>query len=338
MSRWNETILFVDGFAGPGEYAGGELGSPLIALKALEDHSYREEMKGDVKFIFIEQEDERASHLVDTIERQSISLSPGSDYQVVHSPFDEAISTALDRLANSGLSLPPSFVMIDPFGVKGVRMDTISRLLANARTEVYISFMFEPLNRHISNPNFAPHLDQLFGCTEWRPARDINSTEERKTFLFELFSSQLKQAGARYVVHFELYDGNRLVYAIFFGTNSQDGCNKMKQAIWKATEASPYRFHGATGQQSMLGNNFLDSIDLPRFAIELRCKFGDRDEVSIEEVIGFSKSDETIFHEGHLKQKTLGPMERKGELTVPSDTRNRKRTYPSGTKLNFRPL
>ena len=28
-------ILFIDGFAGPGEYAGGAPGSPIIALRAL---------------------------------------------------------------------------------------------------------------------------------------------------------------------------------------------------------------------------------------------------------------------------------------------------------------
>ena len=28
-------LLFYDGFAGPGEYAGGELGSPIVALNAL---------------------------------------------------------------------------------------------------------------------------------------------------------------------------------------------------------------------------------------------------------------------------------------------------------------
>src|SRR5437868_3544213 len=34
MARWNGRILFIDGFAGPGEYSTGEDGSPIIALKA----------------------------------------------------------------------------------------------------------------------------------------------------------------------------------------------------------------------------------------------------------------------------------------------------------------
>ena len=31
LGRWNDRLLFVDGFAGPGEYDGGEKGSPCCA-------------------------------------------------------------------------------------------------------------------------------------------------------------------------------------------------------------------------------------------------------------------------------------------------------------------
>ncbi len=31
-------LLYIDGFAGPGEYEGGEDGSPIIALKVAKDH------------------------------------------------------------------------------------------------------------------------------------------------------------------------------------------------------------------------------------------------------------------------------------------------------------
>ena len=44
-----------------------------------------------------------------------------------------------------------------------------------------------------------------------------------KDSIYDLYRSQLKKNGARYVVHFELYEGERLVYAIFFGTKNLDG-------------------------------------------------------------------------------------------------------------------
>jgi len=40
LARWNQQILYVDGFAGPGEYVGKDGlpkdGSPLIAIKAFQ--------------------------------------------------------------------------------------------------------------------------------------------------------------------------------------------------------------------------------------------------------------------------------------------------------------
>lgn len=42
MGDRNGRILFIDGFAGPGEYGGGEEGSPVVAMRVLAKHSARE--------------------------------------------------------------------------------------------------------------------------------------------------------------------------------------------------------------------------------------------------------------------------------------------------------
>ena len=54
MGSTNQRILFVDGFAGPGEYETGEIGSPLIALNSLKDHRARHLVTAEVFFVFIE--------------------------------------------------------------------------------------------------------------------------------------------------------------------------------------------------------------------------------------------------------------------------------------------
>lgn len=38
LGRRQHRLLYVDGFAGPGEYKGGKDGSPIIALKVVQDH------------------------------------------------------------------------------------------------------------------------------------------------------------------------------------------------------------------------------------------------------------------------------------------------------------
>ena len=54
----DDGVLYIDGFAGPGRYAKGEQGSPLLALEAAKQHR----LSGKVRFWFIEQDPERASH------------------------------------------------------------------------------------------------------------------------------------------------------------------------------------------------------------------------------------------------------------------------------------
>ena len=58
-----DRALFVDGFAGPGEYRNGELGSPVIAMDALAEHAYQNVMTGLMDYIFIEEDSRRFAHL-----------------------------------------------------------------------------------------------------------------------------------------------------------------------------------------------------------------------------------------------------------------------------------
>src|ERR1700757_1934094 len=54
-------ILYIDGFAGPGEYAGGEAGSPIIALDTA--LGFKPPLTAKVHFLFVDKDDARADHL-----------------------------------------------------------------------------------------------------------------------------------------------------------------------------------------------------------------------------------------------------------------------------------
>ena len=126
-------------------------------------------------------------------------LPPTAEVLVRQGDFDSRMTEALDRLDEQKGLMAPALVMIDPFGVKGMPMDVIRRILANPRCEVY--------------------------------ANDLDE-KERRDFLYGLYRSRLKEAGAEQVVHFDLYAGNRLRYSIFFGTGHTKGSDRMKKAIW----------------------------------------------------------------------------------------------------------
>jgi three-Cys-motif partner protein len=325
-------VLFVDGFAGPGEYVCGEEGSPLIALRVFCNHSARRKM-GQVVFFFIEKDHARFKHLESLVARREPELPDNCRVRVRHGEFDETMTEALDSIDRQCTRLAPCFVMIDPFGVSGTPMNVIKRILRSPRSEVYVSLMYEFIDRFRGTGAFEAHLDRLFGCPSWRSGIAIDDGRKRREFFYGLYEHQLREAGAEYVVHFDLYRGNRLVYAIFFATQHLDGCNAMKEAIWAVDPWGEFEFHGSHSPQLNLGLT-------PRF-IELRLalatRFGEREWVGIGEVEDFVKSDQVDFHLRQLRKQALVPMEKDGEIEVDPATRRRKRTYPQGTMLRFRP-
>jgi len=253
-------------------------------------------------------------------------------YRVINSTFDETLNEALGSIESQNRSLAPSFVMIDPFGVSGTPMKTVGRILANPRSEVYISFMYRDINRFLDHPNFEPHINALFGCTDWKQANGIIDPTEKRVFLYDLYKKQLRSQGASYVLHFELYEGNSLVYAIFFGTQHLEGCDKMKQAIWKVAPFGNYRFQSGQREQLTFGT---DIVDFGLLRTTLLDEFGFDNWIKIESLEDFVKSDRTQFHSSHLRTSTLKPMESKGQLEVREGSRKRLGTYPKGTVLRF---
>ena len=332
MGIWNGRILFIDGFAGPGEYEGGEEGSPVIALKALKEHRAQGKITAEVGFIFIEKDRQRADHLKQLVSHLRTGMPTRYKIEVIEGVFDETMTEVLDQLEAQEKLLAPSFVMVDPFGVSGTPMNVIQRILRNPKCEAYVSFMYESINRFRGSPEFESHLDQLFGCKTWRDGIGISHHRQRQRFFYQLYEQQLRNAGARYVVHFDLYEGNRLVYAIFFGTQNITGCNRMKQAIWKVAPFGDFAFRGSHSRQLTLG---LEETDFEPLKHALRVEFRGKGWVSIEELLEFVASDRTDYHTDQVKRGALVPLELAGELEADEATRKRKRTYPRGTRIRF---
>ena len=329
MGKRNERIVFIDGFAGPGQYQGGEEGSPLVALNALKNHAAKPAITAEVVFIFVEK-DERAAHLQRLMEAQRPSLPSSCNVHVVTSAFDEAVTSVLDTLDEPKKRLAPSFVMVDPFGVSDTPMNVIARILQNPQCEVYISFMYKAINRHKESDEFEQHLDRLFGTESWRNGTEIDDPKVRKHFFYELYKKQLRAAGAKHVVHFELYEGKKLVYAIFFGTGHWEGANKMKQAIWKVAPFGNFAFRGTHANQLTLG---LPSPDCTHLKEQLKSEFGGKGWIGIRKIEEFVGSDRT---DGHLRKHALTPMEESGEIEIKEGTRRKRKTYPEGTQLRFK--
>lgn len=338
LSSWAGRIVFIDGFAGPGRYSGGEPGSPVIALQALLAHPYFQEPRPgrEVVFAFIEADSERAAALRGEID--AIEITPWIRALVVEGEFRDHMAELLDAIEAGGKYLAPTFAFIDPFGIKGLPMALVARITHNPRCECLVSFMYESINRFLTHPSLdiQAHYDELFGTEAWRAIAAISDPETRKSRLVGLYREQLqKVAGLRYVRTFEMVnEGNRTEYFLFFGTNSRLGLSKMKEAMWRADPVGGQVFsdRSVSGQ----GVLFEPHADIRPLRHLLQNHFRGKGWVPIEEVSDFVLEDTAYSELSHLKRATLVPMEKEGLLEAqrPGE-KPRRGTFPDGTKVQF---
>jgi three-Cys-motif partner protein len=69
MSTHNGRLVYIDGFAGPGVYAGGEPGSPIIALNAFLEHTHRHRITAELVYAFIEENENRVNQLKKEVDK-----------------------------------------------------------------------------------------------------------------------------------------------------------------------------------------------------------------------------------------------------------------------------
>ena len=324
-------LVYIDGFAGPGEYQNGELGSPLIALNQIED--YLEQSHSDdveVVCLFVEADKTRADYLRAQLKGR---VRDGLNLNVENDTFEKGVTQLLDGLDDSSSQLAPSFTVIDPFGIKGVRMETIGRLLKQPKSECMITFMDESISRFRSTPEFRPHLRELFGTENWANA-DVDLLHPSQA-LREKFIARLKEEGAAYVLPFKVWRGNRHVYTIFFATQSLKGCDLMKSCMWKVDKSGGYSFRSVDSNSSNLFQQSGVNIVMEPFLVDLINEFGTNTWVHIEAIDRFARGDKTIYYSGQLRQKTLQPAERAGRIRVFRPEGVRGFTANKGVKVQF---
>lgn len=332
ITKYNPKVLYIDGFAGPGEYIGGKEGSPIVAINAFLNQKIP--IKSTVKMIFVEADKERYDFLIQKI--QSMKLPSNLDVSVTCDTFENAIGLKLEKLIKQGFYLMPTFAFIDPFGFTGIPLSIIENIMKSPKTEVLINFMYEEINRFTSLQKVWDGLFDTFGTDEWKKVNDEKEPAKRDRMLRDIYKVQLeKKAKAKYVRFFKMINNsNRTDYYLFFGTNDLTGLKKMKEAMWNVDKSGTFQFSDATynPSQPTLFEIEPNYKELKQLIIN---KFKGKT-VGVEEVELFVVV-ETPFRETHYKRQVLKSMEESllPEIVVTALKNRRKGTYPEDTKIQF---
>lgn len=331
----SKAINVIDGFAGPGRYEDGEVGSPLLMIDAFVGHKNKTPAMeaANIHFDFIEERHDRVEYLKDQL--SMMTFPPNVHVEPVHEgSFDVVMGTILDGIPpTSGLA--PTFAFIDPFGYTGHGIQLSSRILQFKKSEVMIYVPWPYIARFIGEASIRAPLDNLFGDSSWIAARAAKGKSAER-ILHDLFLELVRQA-AGFAVPFEVdaAPGRGWAgYTLYFATRSVLGLEKMKQAMWRVDPATGAGFaYSANPDQLMM---FSTSPDLTQLEADLRARFGAKS-FTIEQAAFHTTVSTQFAAESHLKTKTLAVAERAGRLEArhPLNPKRRQCTYPPGTVLRF---
>jgi len=302
-------LIYLDGFAGPGEYEGGEDGSPIIALKMAKDHVLLNHniLKGtEIIFYFIDKNDSYCENLKRKI--AEMGLPENFNCHVECAKFGDHLTDVLDQLERSKLIIAPTFAFIDPFGYSDTPMSEISRFMKYPKCEVFINFMVGPINRWSKDSSKAKALNDLFGINEWEKISKIKDTTERINAYADLYEQQLKNiANIKYVRRFLMTNKfGQPLYFLFFGTNGKPGLKAMKRAMWNTDLGEGYQFSDMTDSSQTVLFEPEPDYDLLKEALFIKFK-GNKTHIS--KIKDFVLTETPFMPDRHLIKPVLCQLE-----------------------------
>ena len=330
LSAYHGRILYMDGFAGPGEYRGGESGSPIVALEVAANH--RKGIRGEIIFWFVDERKDRIDHLQELLIRRTVPRN--FIIKVSHGEFHEVLGIVLDELEKQDTVIAPTFAFVDPFGFSGVPMKLLHRLLRYPRTEAFITFMISSVNRFLKHPDpqIIAHMIELFGTEE--VLKITAGGGDKMANLRALYQRQLKQAAA-YVRYFHMRDSRSLpIYDLFFAGNHELGHYRMKEAMWKVDPDGKFTFSDATDPAQLV---LFTQDHTPSILDALCMRFKGGSDVSVSRIKKWVR-DETPFLDSHMKAALRMGEEKervKVNLIKTSGERRRRGTFPDEVLVTF---
>lgn len=261
-------VNYFDCFAGRGEYAEGEKGSPIIALDTAkvvkEQFSYLDK----IDCYFVEKNKNNYENLIKKVTgHMEENRSEGITIQEIIN--DEFINVAPYFTKRS--SSAPSFFFIDPFGWSGVPFKTIKEILTVKKTEVFLNFMVRDMNRFLTDKNHKVSIDDFFGISNVENViKNEYSDWTREYALLDLYKKQLqKEASVDYVLSYQVCadETSQTTYYLIHATNHPLGCEVMKDIMYKAGTEGRFCYLGPrNGQMDLM--RYSDSLQFQNYLQE----------------------------------------------------------------------
>ena len=235
----SKNLLYIDAFASRGTYTKAETGetvdgSPLRALTLIAES---DDLAKQVSTVFIEADEDLFKALKARVDHFYHEHPNIRRPQCLHGTFAERVNQILAIVKGA---LAPTFLFVDPCGVRGTSFDTIRAVMDFNKCEVFIFFNLDGIRRIAGLPALSPVLIELMGSKEraqslYDALRKTTHTGERESILAQHYRrALLEEIGANYIVTFRIEheDQRKTSHCLIHATKHPLGFSIMKDVMW----------------------------------------------------------------------------------------------------------
>jgi len=304
--RWrNQTILYVDGFAGPGRYTNHEEGSPLAAVAAakstIADLGAQFIAQG-LHCAFIEKDSDRYEILKEALAPHFSQPKLGLSHH--HCEFVDGIERVRREVPGPFRGEGALFIFADPFGGTGIPFRTFAACMEGGASELLVNLDADGIGRifQADNPKRDEQLTDLFGDESWRETLNVGDPLAQLSFkILNLYKRRLRALpGMKHLWSFAMRGAqDNINYHLVFATKHPLGLEKMKEAMRAIDQTGAYSFSDAHVEQHTL----FRADDEAFYADRLWDAFQGK-AVSYEDVYLYAL-DETPFLNGKIMLRAL---------------------------------
>ncbi len=227
LAKWNNKLLYLDTHAGRGKHISGKLGSPLVALETLLNHTYFPKLNNcEFTFNFIERNRSNYESLMGDLKEYNLPAN------VKCNPIEEDCFNILEEMIT--FLNTPAFIFIDPFGFK-IPGKLLRDLMSIKKVELFVNIIWRELDMAIcqkTKPSgMMKTLDLIFNGGIWQTITD-NDPDKRADQAAKLIQ---EMTGSKWSTYISMIGENHKTrYFLLHLTNHDDGRDLMKECMWKS--------------------------------------------------------------------------------------------------------
>lgn len=282
---FHSRLIYVDGFSFRGRYSHNEgrsissqsaegrepiWGSPIIGVRALDQAAKhaadRYGFSIGTASILVEQRSGHFERLLESLQlagihRERIVINPkviqprDGDVLVINADFLECYCDII--LPCLQQKYTKSFVLLDPYGMKGIPYDMVKRFVSLPNADIMINWPFLDIQRKqgrferadersvAGDEAILANIDEMFGTEQWkrfcsgRPTDSLpeNVRGDLEVDLANLYQSQLQEADSTVTVKrvpLRFSDRDRTIYYLFLTTHDPSGALELNEVLDRA--------------------------------------------------------------------------------------------------------